>query len=150
MADSFAKFLEYEGRREPILHLDFRFKKLPLAELTHVARSHRMADLESLSLSGIGIGDAGLASLSSGSYFANLRFLDLASNQIGDLGIEALVTSPNFPVLEELNLRRNNLRLRGAQYLSESENMPVLKYLNVDYNEELGDGRELLFHRFIL
>jgi Ran GTPase-activating protein (RanGAP) involved in mRNA processing and transport len=149
--------LESNGLRDPALaalvawplgglqHLNLAENQIGLAGLRAVAGSHTFAGLQSLDLTGCGLGPDELQAFGPAARFHNLSQLRLANNGLDDsAGIERLIGSASLSTLTRLDLNRTGLSDRGLELLAHSPLAENLQALDVGRNRITDDGFEML------
>jgi uncharacterized protein (TIGR02996 family) len=85
-----------------------------------------------LSLSGLGLEDAGVRALAATPRMALVATLDLRQNGIGAPGLRALAASPHLASLTLLDLRGNRFAAASLKALAASDRLPQLRELVLD------------------
>ncbi len=126
----------------PITGVDF--SRSSFEDIANLADSPHLGNLNYLSLSGNGIGDAGVRRLAASQYLRKLIHLDLSDNHISAAGIQALTRSPSLDNLTHLELRKNFIGPAGAEALAGWSQLDNLTCLNLDFCLIADEGAQAL------
>ncbi len=154
------RFLDLSGARFELAALGYLPTSLEALKLAHGANlagqafdfdqpwlvevfRARLSHLQELDLSGMGLTDQSLESLTPAlAELRGLKKLNLEQNQLGQRGMGWLrALLPRLPALEVLFLNENKMNDQGVELLAEGlEGVPQLKRLEIAGNEITGTG----------
>ncbi len=124
---------------EPIVRLDLSLNAIGNAGAAVLARSPRLATLQSLELDTCEVGALGITALVEAPFWTTLRHLDLSRNPLGIDGVLALTEAAAPRHLHSLHLANTDLASDAATLLAQIGWLPSLLVLDLSQNE-LGHG----------